>query len=173
MTSQTAKLLYMGESGALNEANSDFFGKMISGDSDWVMGKGLYISPSKGKGIRDLANPGSMTVKTKAANGSIVTKPYPATYAERFPIPSTCDGTNDHCWVHVNSTIPSHASYLVATAIGREKAQKLYYTVLTQFLSARSTFKQAAKSTVTACGKILSAADCTKVKAAYTQVGLL
>ena len=173
VTSQTAKLLYMGESGALNEANSDFFGKMIANDGNWIMGKGLYVNQATAKGIRDLANPGSLTVKTKGANGAVITKPYPATYAERFPISSTCDGTNDHCWVHVNSTIPGHASYLVTQAIGREKAQKLYYTVLTQFLSARSTFKQAATSTVTACGRLFTAADCTKVKAAYTQVGLL
>ena len=37
VTSSTADLIYMGQSGALNEAYSDIFGKMIADDGDWAV----------------------------------------------------------------------------------------------------------------------------------------
>ena len=58
-----------------------------------------------------------------------------------------CSDKNDQCEVHGNSTIPGHASYLVAKALedtGAEpanrydRAAKLYYTVLSQFLMVRA-----------------------------------
>jgi Zn-dependent metalloprotease len=47
VTGHTAKLLPMDESGALDEAFSDFFGKKIEDQGSWVMGKDLFIGKAK------------------------------------------------------------------------------------------------------------------------------
>lgn len=172
VVSQTAKLLGFDQSGALNEAYADFFGKMVAKDGDWRMGPTLFLDQTNAKGVRDLANPGNLTAKYKDATGTVVTKPFPKHMSEAFPVLGPCDSKNNKCWVHVNSTIPGHASYLVIQAIGAEKAEKLYYATLTQFLTATSTFKVAAEATKKACAGLFDAATCTKVKESFAAVGL-
>jgi aureolysin len=99
-------------------------------------------------------------------------KPYPNHMNKAFPISNTCDRSNDNCWVHVNSTIPGHASYLVTQAIGKEKAQKLYYLALTQYLGATSKFKDAALALRKSCAQLLESADCSLVSRSLMAVGL-
>lgn len=169
--SETANLIYMDESGALNEAYADFFGKMIANDNDWALGRKLFIKPNQ-NGFRNLANPGVLQVRMRDENGRIVSRPYPSKVSERFPSPSTCDDSNDYCWVHVNATIPGHASYLVVQAIGKSKAERLYYLTLTQYLNEQSNFVAAARATMSACSQIYDAATCAKVRGAFAQVGL-
>jgi len=167
VTSETAKLIYMDESGALSEAFSDIFGKMIANDGTWVMGKKLFTDPNS-KGIRDLANPGNLTVDA----GDGIEKPYPAHMRDRFPSSGSCGRSNDNCWVHVNATIPGHAAYLVAKAIGNRKTEKLYYLVLTQYLHQQSSFVSAAAATLDACKQLYDRSTCEKVDGAFAQVGL-
>jgi bacillolysin len=62
VTMKTAKLLMMGQSGSLNEAYSDFFGRMIANDGDWAMGRAIFIDPNS-PGIRNLADPASISYK--------------------------------------------------------------------------------------------------------------
>ena len=47
--STTAGLIYMGESGAVNEALADFFGEAIEGDGDWIMGDEIFVDPTTAK----------------------------------------------------------------------------------------------------------------------------
>lgn len=163
VTSQTADLIYMGESGALNEAYSDLFGKLIEGKGDWLVGRGMFLS-DKNKGIRDMSNPHSVLFDGK--------RPYPAHTREKLPNQATCDGSNDNCWVHINSMIPGHASYLVVQAIGVQKAEKLYYITLTQNLTSKETFKSAKEATMGTCGQLFDAGTCGKVEQAFAKVGL-
>jgi Zn-dependent metalloprotease len=167
VTAHTAKLLMMGESGALNEAYSDFFGKLIEGKGDWVVGRSVIKGRSGVPGIRDLANPANLTVT--GPKGSI---PYPSHMKEKLPSSGPCSYENDNCWVHVNSTIPSHAAYLVAQAIGVEKAEHLYFLTLTHSLTARDGFQSAATATEEMCAHLYDAPTCGKVKAAFAEVGL-
>jgi Zn-dependent metalloprotease len=75
--------------------------------------------------------------------------------------------------VHFNSTIPSHASYLVHQAIGRDKAQTLYYLTITQYLTSTATFANAAEATMQACASLYDASTCEQVKGAFREVGML
>lgn len=179
--SSTAKLVYMGESGALNEAYADFFGKMIAQSAgrdaldDWTIGKKLGKSADF-KGIRDLANPHNLTAQVRSAAGQPVrTIQYPASYSERQTTEAACDRSNDNCYVHINSTIPGHAAYRVLQAIGREKTQKLYYVTLTQALGETETFKSAATATLGICRQMpeFDEATCNQVKAIYAELGLV
>lgn len=172
LTAHTAKLLGMGESGALNEAYSDFFGKMIENNGDWALGRGIFIDKKAAKGVRDLANPGNLVVHTRDKAGKPISKAYPAHIKDKFVAQGTCDGSNDNCWVHVNATIPGHASYLVVQAIGKEKAEKLYFATLTQALGPRDDIKSAAQATLRICGQLYDAATCGLVQGAFDQVGL-
>lgn len=166
ITSMTAQLLGMGEAGALNEAYSDFFGKMIDYNGDWAIGKNLFLKDrEKVKGIRDLAQPQNIINR-------LTNRPYPAKMSEKLPDHDTCDETNDYCYVHANATIPGHASYLVVQGIGKYKAERLYYTVLTQALGSNETFKSAAEETRKMCAKMYDNGTCFQVDKALAQVGL-
>ena len=78
VTAKTAKLTMMDQTGALNEAYSDFFGKMIAKDGNWVIGASLSLDHTKFPGIRDLANPHSLNDTYYDGAGNQVTKVYPA-----------------------------------------------------------------------------------------------
>lgn len=169
--SKTAKLIYMDEPGALNEANADFFGKMISKDDHWIIGKGIFRAEPN-KGIRDLKNPESLMARFVDAQGVRSQKPYPKHMSEKFPSFGACNEMNDRCYVHVNSTIPSHAYYRVHEKIGREKAEKVIFTALTQYLTEKSSFKDASVATGKACDALYDSSTCGLVRAAFSEVGL-
>jgi Zn-dependent metalloprotease len=164
----------MGESGALNEAFADFFGKMIANDGDWGIGRKLFLDQAHAKGVRDLSNPGALSFCASYSSSGQCTqrKPFPSNIQQKMVTTGTCDGSNDNCWVHINSTIPSHASYLVVQAIGPQKAEQLYYAALTQSLTSRDNITTAARSIKATCAKVLDAASCQAVTKAYAQVGL-
>jgi len=173
LTSETAKLIYMDQSGALNEAFSDFFGKMIANDSDWIIGKKLFLK-SGSNGIRDLAHPGvhSACAERDYMGTCMKHLPYPAHVNQMFPKQKSCGSANDNCWVHINSTVPGHAMYLVSEAITKAKAERLFFLVLTHFMSESSNFKTFSTSTVKACRQLYDAVTCTQVQKSLRQVGL-
>ncbi|MBX3012171.1 MAG: M4 family metallopeptidase [Caldilineaceae bacterium] len=118
----TANLEYRWQSGALNESIADIFGAMIDRD-DWLFGEDLPASVLRGaEAIRDMADP------------------------TRFQQPAhvnqwvaTC---SDQEGVHTNSGITNKAYYNIATAIGKEKAEQIFYRVLTQYLHATSSLAE-------------------------------
>lgn len=175
VVSKTAKLVSMDESGALNEAYADFFGKMIAQDGSWVLGESLSLDKAKFPGIRNLENPGAFKSRYRDADGNKGEGPYPAKVSEqiRKKDATVCGADNDRCWVHYNSTIPGHASYKVFKAIGKQKAEALYYLTLTQYLTSDATFRKAAEATMSACAAKFDSATCTKVRAAFVEVGML
>jgi len=60
VTQYTANLIYQDQSGAMNEAMSDFFGVMVDRD-DWLMGEDI-MKPGTGSGLRDVAQPDNRNV---------------------------------------------------------------------------------------------------------------
>jgi Zn-dependent metalloprotease len=176
VTSHTAKLMMMNESGALNEAFSDFFGKQIENQGSWLMGKDLFIGASANRGFRDLARPGSIIGHVLDLDGKVISKHYPAKTLEAAHVAEeqACDKNNDNCWVHFNATIPGHASYLVYQALGAEKAEMLYYTALTQNISASDDFRSAAQAILETCDQLdYSSSECRSVQDAFQEVGMI
>lgn len=134
VTEYTANLVYQDESGALNESMSDFFACMVDRD-DWVMGEDI-MKPGTGSGLRDLANPGNSAMLDQLP-------------ADMDQYVRTSD---DNGGVHINCSIPSRAAVLIANAVGRDKAERIYYRGLvqymtrqTQFLDCRKALEQAAR----------------------------
>lgn len=119
VTERTANLEYVWQSGALNESFSDIFGAMVD-RADWLMGEDLPIGA-----IRDLQNPGAFG-QPDNMSGWV----------------ATCA---DNEGVHTNSGIFNKAFVNVATAIGKNDAERIFYRALTTpgYLSPQATMEDA------------------------------
>jgi bacillolysin len=175
VTEYSADLIYLNESGALNEAFSDIMGTSVefffqaagSGPlhADYLMGEDV-VRPG---GIRSLENP--------AVNGDA------DHYSKRYT------GPEDNGGVHTNSTIASHAFYLAieggtnrtsgrsVQGVGggnREQIEKVFYRAFTQLMPANATFAVARATTIQAAQDLYgtnSAAE-RAVTEAWTAVGV-
>lgn len=117
----SANLEYRWQSGALNESLADVFGVMIDRE-DWLVGEDLPATVLRGAdAIRDMANPARLR--------------QPA-HTDQWV--ATC---GDQEGVHTNSGITNKAYYNIATTIGKEKAEQIFYRALTQYLQATSTLE--------------------------------
>lgn len=133
----TANLTYQGESGALNESFADIFGAMIDRD-DWLIGEDVVKTNAFPSGaLRSLSDP-----HNGAATGDFGSGWQPKIYSERYT------GSQDNGGVHINSGIPNYAFFLFAndTRLGstenerKQKAEKVFYRALTQYLTKSSQF---------------------------------
>jgi len=123
VTEHSANLEYRWQYGALNEGFSDVFGAMVDRD-DWLMGEDLPPSALGGReAIRDMSDPA------------------------RFGQPAHTDDWVETCsdneGVHTNSGIPNKAYYNIATAIGKDKAEQIFYRTLTLYLQPTSSLEDA------------------------------
>lgn len=151
VTQYTANLTYFGQPGALNESMSDVFGSLIkqytlgqtAAEADWLIGAGLFAPSVEGTALRSMKAPGT------AYDDDVLGKdPQPATMDDYV---ST---GRDNGGVHINSGIPNHAFYLVATALGGnawERAGQIWYDTLTGGeLGTKATFADFARLSVAA-----------------------
>lgn len=123
VTEHSANLEYRWQSGALNESFSDIFGAMVDRD-DWLMGEDLPSEALGGReAIRDLSNP------------------------SRFGQPDHTDDwvktCSDEEGVHTNSGITNKAYFNIATAITKDKAERIFYRALTAYLQPTSSLEDA------------------------------
>jgi bacillolysin len=127
VVSNTANLEYYGQSGAINETYADIFGSMVDRD-DWLIGEDITnTSFSPSGALRNMADPHNM-----GNQGD----PYwqPKHVSEMYL------GTEDNAGVHINNGIGIHAYYLYATAVTKDKAEKVLYRALTEYLTKTSQF---------------------------------
>ncbi|MBO7937773.1 MULTISPECIES: M4 family metallopeptidase [Streptomyces] len=175
VTQYTANLTYYGQPGALNESMSDVFGSLIkqyslgqtAAEADWLIGAGLLAPAVTGSALRSMKAPGTA---------------YDDDVLGKDPQPATMDDYvrtgRDNGGVHINSGIPNHAFYLVATALGGhawEKAGVIWYDVLTGGeLSSRALFTDFAGLTVKAARERFGDGgdELRAVEKAWEQVGV-
>jgi len=177
VTSRTAKLVYRGESGGLNEGTSDIFGTMVE----------FYAN--------------SPTDKPDYLLGENFDKPY-----TRNMISPNSDGYSADCYysgvgnldVHGSSGVANHFFYLLAegttngspsktcvsgntkkatgsgtvNGIGRAKAEKIWYRALTVHMTSNETFAKARASTIKASDDLYGAnsAESKAVASAWSAV---
>jgi Zn-dependent metalloprotease len=154
VTQYTAGLEYDGEPGALNEHFSDVFGaltkqhslKQTAARANWLIGAELFTREVEGSAVRSMKAPGT------AYDDPVLGKdPQPA------HMRNYVETAFDNGGVHINSGIPNHAFYKVATILGGkawEIAGRIWYRALTQKLRMRSTFQQCADATWEAAGEM-------------------
>jgi Zn-dependent metalloprotease len=173
VTGSEVNLTYLNQSGALNESVSDVFGSLIkqyvlkqtADKADWLIGQGLLTF--KGQALRSMKAPG-----TAYENDVMGKDPQPA------DMHHYTHTSEDNGGVHLNSGIPNHAFYLVATAIGGnawEKAGQIWYdTIRDKSLKATANFASFAGRTVENAGHRYgsNSAEQKAVSDAWNKVGV-
>lgn len=177
ITANTAKLVYKGEPGGLNEATSDIFGTAVEwyvnspvDTPDYLLGEKLNLTP----------------------NGAF-----------RFMDRPSRDGYSYDCWtqymyridVHFSSGPLNHWFYLVSegsgaktingvaynsptcnssvvTGVGRAVAEKVWYRALTVYLTSTSNYAAAREATIRSAKDLYGAgsAQCKTVEAAMKAI---
>ena len=186
VTSRSADLTYSGESGGLNEANSDIFGTMVewhtnnpNDPGDYLIGEKLYPN-----------NPGY--------------------YALRYMFKPSLDGLSPDCYsstlgsldVHYSSGVANHFYYLLAegavvpggfaqfgvtkaslvcngntaiTGIGRDAASKIWYRALTVYMTSNTGYAGARAATLSAATDLYGpgSVQVNAVAAAWSAVSVM
>lgn len=158
----TANLQYKDQSGAINESFADVFGVLIDRD-DWTLGEDIVktaVFPSGA--MRSMSNP-NQGGPTRDPNGY-----QPATMNQYEKT------TEDNGGVHINSGIPNFAFYKFATAIGKEKAEKVYYRALSNYLVRTSQFLDLRLAVIKSATDLYggTGAEVTAARAAFDAVGI-
>jgi Zn-dependent metalloprotease len=168
VTQHEANLVYEGEPGALNESLSDVFACLVEldrNDGNWTIGEDVAAMP-----LRDLEEP------ARTHN--------PAHMSQFVRLPLTPAG--DMGGVHVNSTIPSHAAYLVAyggafplgggtvKGLGDAKMRDIWWRAVTTYLGPRARFADFAEATRAAAEDLYGdGAEVRTVETAWRAVGVV
>ncbi|SIT24628.1 Por secretion system C-terminal sorting domain-containing protein [Chryseobacterium ureilyticum] len=188
LVSRTANLAYERESGALNESFADMFGTAIefySGvNPNWTMGEGIP-NPAIGAFMRSMSNPNSGPV----AFGSQQPDTYKGTYWKDASASCTPNTDNDRCGVHTNSGVGNYWFYLLSqggsgtndngtafnvSGITIQKAEKIAYRTLANYLTANSAYIDAYNGSIQAVIDLYGAGsnEHQQVENAWCAVGL-
>lgn len=167
-----AGLTYANQSGALNENNSDVFGEAleyyIDGSSDWLIGEDL-----SGGASRSMSDPADLTYDLGDGD-----TPYPG----KFYSDNYYCGDSDSGGVHINSSVPNHAAYLMAAGgtfngctingIGRNKEERIFYRAQNVYYTTSSNFNDSYDALVASCGDLYgsSSRECKNVTKALQAV---
>jgi bacillolysin len=180
VTSSSSNLIYMNESGALNEAFSDIMGTSVEfffqppggglGQADYLLGEDSIRSPVGAiSGLRSMVNP--------SVFGD------PDHYSIRYT------GSDDGGGVHINSGIPNNAFYLAVEggrnrisgitvqgvgAANREQIERAFYRAFVFLLPASANFSTARAATIQAARDLYGAnsAAAQAITQAWTAVGV-
>jgi thermolysin len=178
----SSRLIYLNESGALNEAFCDIIGTSVEfyyhpsgtgpGRADYLLGEDISraVAPGARDGDRSLENPGLY--------GD------PDHYSRRFT------GTADNGGVHINSGIANHAFYLAIEggtnrtsglsvqgvgAANREQIEHVFYRAFVFLMPASATFSTARAATIQAARDLYGTGSAAEraVTQAWAAVGVL
>ena len=141
VVTHTCNLDYRNEPGALNEHFADVFGSLIkqwkkkqtAATADWLIGPDIMGSGTTARAIRTFRNEPAYE-----NDPTLGTDPQPKHLRDKYT------GAADSGGVHLNSGIPNHAFFLVATALGGntwERAGRIWYRTLLA-LNRSSDFAQ-------------------------------
>ncbi len=175
VTQDEAQLTYMYQSGALNESISDIFGSLVkqfklqqtADQADWLIGQGLFTSKVKGVALRSMKAPG-----TAYDDPTLGKDPQP------MDMKHYVQTSQDNGGVHINSGIPNHAFYLVATKLGEhawEKPGRIWYeTIRDPRLRPNASFSAFARLTVANADRLYShnSPERQAVAEAWNEVGV-
>ncbi|WP_340540397.1 M4 family metallopeptidase [Nocardioides sp. GXZ039] len=152
----TSDLIYIGQSGALNEALADYFGNAIenetlqipAGPDDGLLGEDLCGDTApRDCALRDLR---SLMTTLELRRTS-----------------------NDNGGVHLNSPIASGALWEVRAGLGAEVADPIVYDVMTNYLTPLSQFIDLRDSVLAAAAQHgVSAGDLDRIREAFTRHGI-
>jgi len=153
-TQYLCSLGYTGQTGAINEHISDAFGSMVkqwarpqlANDADWLIGAELFGPRVAARGIRSLAAPGT------AYDDPVLGKDPQPGHMRDYVVTR-----DDNGGVHINSGIPNHAFYILATTLGGyswDKAGRIWFITVRDHLKSDADFNDFAQATVEVAGEL-------------------
>lgn len=158
----TANLEYEGESGALNESFADIFGAMIDRD-DWKIGEDVVkLTAFPSGALRSMEDP-----HNGASTNDFDSGWQPRHYNERYK------GNEDNGGVHINSGISNFAFFKFATSVGKDKAEKVFYRALSNYLTKSSKFVDCRIAVIKATTDLYGTSEVNAAKKAFDEVGIL
>ena len=181
ITDRSAGLVYLGESGALNESFSDLMGisvkKYVQGsEAAWTIGEGV---------MANFSNFRSMSFPKMCQDG---TAPCPDTY--QGELWADTENEFDHGGVHTNSGVQNKWFYLLTdgdtgtndkgysydiTGIGIEKSRQIAYRTLTEYATKESQYADIRLASLQAATDLFGAdaVEVTTVDEAWKAVGVV
>lgn len=172
ITQKTANLIYLAESGAINEAMSDILGKALESYADgqnfsWDIGRKFILHP-EAEPFRSMEDP------------------------NLYDCPKYYRGNlwSDDGDVHTNSGVLNHWFYLLAeggqgvtenveeynvVALGMNKATQLAFTMLTQYMTENTGYREAYELSILAANQLFgsNSNELVSINEAWKAVGLL
>lgn len=187
--SRTADLIYSGESGGLNEANSDIFGTMVeyyansaADPADYVIGEELFPNNANmSKAIRWMFKPSLDGVSYDCYVPNIgsddvhfssgVANRFFYLLAEGAVVPS---GFGAGTWANLTpSSLVCNGNTSIA-GIGRSAAEKIWYRAITVYMTASTNYAGARTATLSAATDLygMGSAQYNAVAAAWSAVSV-
>ena len=171
-----AALTYSGESGGLNESNSDIFGTMVEFT------------------VNSAADPGDWWIGERIFKSNWSTGTFNQAAALRYMDDPHKDGNSPACWssstggldVHYSSGANNHMFFLLANGgtskcngkvvagIGKAKAAAIWYKAVTDYMTSSTNYKGARTACLQAATALYgaSSAEYTAVAAAYAAINV-
>jgi Zn-dependent metalloprotease len=173
VTQYESALEYHDQPGALNESFSDVFGSLVkqkhlnqaADSADWLIGEGILGPNIHGVALRSMKDPGSA---------------YDDPLLGKDPQPGHMKGydktTEDNGGVHINSGIPNHAFYFLATALGGyayHDAGQIWYLTLRR-LNSEAQFQDCADVSFQSAAELFGQGSTQQqaVQIAWDKVGI-
>ncbi|CAI7979295.1 MULTISPECIES: M4 family metallopeptidase [unclassified Parafrankia] len=173
VTEDEAQLMYLNQSGALNESLSDVFGSLVkqhlrgqtAEEADWLIGEGLLTDAVQGVALRSMKEPG--TAYDDPVLGDDIQPAHMDGYVRT---------TTDNGGVHINSGIPNKAFHTLAVALGGhawERAGRIWYEALrAPQLRPNATFRSFAAATSRQAQVLFGPEETQAVRDAWASVGV-
>ena len=160
--STTANLTYSGESGGLNEANSDIMGTMVefyanntSDPGDYLIGEKIYINyPLGNHALRYMFNPFLDTRSPNCYSATLgdLDVHYSSGVANHFYY-LLAEGSGAKSFNGVDHTSPV-CSGPALTGIGRAQAEKIWFRAVTVYMTSNTNYAGARAATLSAAADL-------------------
>jgi Zn-dependent metalloprotease len=187
VSARTANLTYSGESGGLNEANSDIFGTMVefhtndpNDTPDYVIGEKLFpnnadlskairwmFKPSLDKASADCYSPNVGSLDVHYSSG--VANHFYYLLAEGAVVPA---GFGAGSWAKLTPASLVCNGNTAITGIGRAKAEKIWYRALTTYFTSGTNYAAARAATIQAATDLYGATEANAVATAWSAVSV-
>jgi len=184
VTSRSANLTYSGESGGLNESNSDIFGTMVefyannaNDPGDYEIGEELYINnPGYAKAFRYMYHPslegaGRSVDCWYSGVGSLDVHYSSGPSNHYFYL--LAEGSSPKTWPNGTYGSPTCNGSTV-TGIGRDAAAKIQYRALTVYMTSSTNYAGARAASLNAAADLYGAGSTqyNAVASAWSAVGV-
>jgi Zn-dependent metalloprotease len=183
--SRTAGLIYSGESGGLNEANSDIMGTMVEfranstiDTPDYMIGEEIFIANVSGsanqQALRYMFDPDRDGLSPNCWSAAVAGMDvhYSSGPANRFYY-LLAEGSGAHAYSGVDHQAPTCNGGSLA-GIGRAKAEKIWYRAVTVYMVSDTDYAGARAATLAAATDLYggASAEYTAVAAAWAAVSV-